>query len=134
MKWNKNWTLWKFQPSRLSILRCLHLVFLSHTSAFVRPNTTVLLMSLNLLLHNNARLITLQIVLAIRLCKPFKVIGIIHNLMIENIFYKFHHWNPGLGKQLSKSLENDNQCWPKLSWIFNRFCYECKIELISNNL
>ena len=77
---------------------------------------------------------TLQIFTVILLCKSIKSMGVIYNLMIENFFCKFHHWNPGIAKQLSKSSKNKSQCWSELFSVYNRFWYECKIELIGNNL
>ena len=64
---------------------------------------------------------TLQIFIVILLCKSIKIIGVIYNLMIENFFCKFHHWNPGIAKQLSKSSESKSQCWPELLSVCNRF-------------
>ena len=54
--------------------------------------------------------------------------------MIENFFCKFHGWNLGIAKQFSKSSKKKSQCWPELLSVYNRFWYECKIELIGNNL
>ena len=77
---------------------------------------------------------TLQIFIVILLCKSIKVMGIIYNLMIENFFCKFHHWNPGIPKQLSKPSKNKSQCWSELLSVDKKFWYEYKIELIGNNL
>ena len=77
---------------------------------------------------------TLQIFMVILLCKSIKVIGVIHNLMIENFFCKFHHWNPGIAKQLSKSSKNKSQWCPELLSVCSKFWYECKIVSIGNNL
>ena len=77
---------------------------------------------------------TLQIFIVILLCKSIKIIGVIYNLMIENFFCKFHRWNPGIAKQLSKSSKNKSRCWPELLSVCNRFWYECEIEFICNNL
>ena len=76
----------------------------------------------------------LQIFIVILLCKSIKIIGVIYNLMIENFFCKFHHWNPGIPKQLSKSSKNKSQCWSELFSVYHRFWCECKIELFGNNL
>lgn len=77
---------------------------------------------------------TLQIFIVILLCKSIKVMGIIYNLMIENFFCKFRHWNLGIPKQLSKPSKNKSQCWSELLSVDKKFWYEYKIELIGNNL
>ena len=64
---------------------------------------------------------TLQIFIVILLCKSIKSMRVIYNLMIENFFCKFYHWNPGMAKQLSKSSKNKSQCWSELLWVYNRF-------------
>ena len=75
---------------------------------------------------------TLQIFIVKLLCKSIKIIRIIYNLMIKNFFCKFHRWNPGIAKQLSKTLENKSQCWSELLSVYNKFWHECEIELICN--
>ena len=77
---------------------------------------------------------TLQIFIVILLCKSIKSIGIIYNLIIEIFFCKFYHWNPGMANKLSKSSKNKSQCCSELLWVYNKFWYECMIELIGNNL
>ena len=53
---------------------------------------------------------TLQIFIVILLCKSIKSMRVIYNLMIENFFCKFYHWNPGIAKHFKKSSKNKSQC------------------------
>ena len=48
--------------------------------------------------------------IVILLCKSIKVMGKIYNLMIGQFFYKNYHWNPVIGKLLSKLAKGKVQC------------------------
>ena len=78
---------------------------------------------------------TIHIFIVKLLCKSIKVMGAIYDLTIGKFFCIFNHKNPGIVKQLLKSLKiktniDQNCC----EFIIARFCYEFQIELIGNNL